>query len=819
LNLKRDNKKIYIFGKHPFKVALFVFSAAVFLAFLCINLALLIGTSYSSGNFFIESIKIIQFCLLVFLAVIAIIYRNKYCTLLFVTIAFVLQIILICYFLIAKKSLDFMFFSLNKSNLVDVFMPYMGGILLIFLVASFIAYFFLKSAFFFRGRKSLFIFIILTFIFILPSFRDEIYLNETFKFFKSFLNQDEIIDIYQIHYKELVDKSILDKKLLASRMEGVEKKEGAKYLENIIFLQIESLNGRLMSSEVTPNFYKIAENGTNFTNFYANGVQTILGQENLLCSLPSSFYGNLNSIGNDKKVLCLPEFFNKLGYRTSFFKTYDLEFTNTGKFMRNIGFAETHMEDIMQEDDPKYHWGYKEDIFYQRAFSFIDKNYEKKNNFLFLEVGPTNHWPFKTPADYLKEVPHQKPGNQKERLENTMFLQDKYLGIAWNEINKTFPEKNYTVVIVGDHSWPSGEHPGNEFCGSGSFEENFKTGLTIIFGDKDVDKGRIVSSRTSHMDLLPSFMDLFDVKLSENDFRKSFFEEKFLEKKTILIQPFSERYLVFIDERNRKHIYNSKERSWTMFDLNKDSKEEKSAELIKGKDNSFEFMQNFMPLVGDERIIMHALGGVGRFDYTNSKEAFYAGLAKKRTFFEIDVNVSSDNQVVLSHANVVNQTKKEFMDSKIRGGFTPIELESILNEMQKNKSLILITDVKGKNYNKVASVLFKEIAKQDKDVISRIIPEIYDESTFYLTKERFGFNKMIYTLYKDNKSDKEVIEFVKKNRRHIPIVVMSKFRFNKTLNNKLREMGVKTFVHTLNDKKEIFKFRKAGIYGIFTDNY
>ena len=47
----------------------------------------------------------------------------------------------------------------------------------------------------------------------------------------------------------------------------------------------------------------------------------------------------------------------------------------------------------------------------------------QKNNFLFLEVGPTNHWPFLTPKEFVDKVPYKKPKNQEERLKNTMFLQ------------------------------------------------------------------------------------------------------------------------------------------------------------------------------------------------------------------------------------------------------------------------------------------------------------------------------------------------------------------------------------------------------------
>ncbi len=805
------------------KQGIFVFSALIFFIIAFFIIFFLSKESYGSNSSLAEIVKILQLCFFVLILISLAKKISPILAILIGSLVFFFQFVLSIYFLIVKKRLDFAFFSFNGGNLPDINMPLLDTLSVILFFAFFCGYFFVKIKI--KGVKRYAIAVVFLIIFLLiPVFKGDKYLNETLFFIKSAFGKDETVEVYQLYYDDLVEKSIVNKKNLSQKIlqkkDGKEAEERPKYLDNIIFLQLESINGKLSSKEITPNLYQISKNGMRFSNYYANGVQTILGQENLLCSLPSSFYSNLNATKKDKEILCLPEVFNQLGYQTAFFKTYNLNFTNTGEFMHNIGFAEVHADDIMQEGDPQYNWGYREDIFYKRAFSYIGENFQKKNNFLFLEVGPTNHWPFITPQEFVEEVPHKNPENQKEKLENTMFLQDKQLKVAWDEINKIFPEKNYTVIITGDHSWPSGEHPGNSFCGSGAFEENFKTELVMVFGDGEKNKNEIIEEVHSHMDVLPSFFHLFNLEYTENEFQKSFLgERKDNENQQILlVQPFSEKFVAIIDDNFNKYIYNSKEKSWKIFDLKKDADEKFPLEQIIEKNKAINTTEKFFPLVKNN-IVMHALGGINGFYYTNSKEALEKSLERKRKIFEVDITLSSDQEIVLSHEEVVTKTKEQFLNSKATGGFTPLSLEELMQKMKENPEIILITDIKNEDYGKTTKKLFEEIRIISPELLNRIIPQIYDKASFEMTKQELGFEKMAYTLYKNNDSDNNVFDFVEKNKKNIPIVVMSKTRFNKELNFRLQEIGVTTFVHTLNNRKEILKFRKLGVDGVFTDSY
>src|SRR3989339_664363 len=176
---------------------------------------------------------------------------------------------------------------------------------------------------------------------------------------------------------------------------------------------------------------------------FGKSVQTILGQENILCSLPTSFYLNLSDNRDVSNILCLPEFFSNLDYKTFFMKSFDLNFAQTGKLMNDLKFNEVHATDIMKEGDKTYKWGYRDDIFWERAFDYLQENKKEKYNFAYIEVGPTNHWPFSTPEELRDLAPYKNPKNHQERFINTTFLQDMFLQIALDRIDKMFPEKNY----------------------------------------------------------------------------------------------------------------------------------------------------------------------------------------------------------------------------------------------------------------------------------------------------------------------------------------------------------------------------------------
>jgi phosphoglycerol transferase MdoB-like AlkP superfamily enzyme len=419
--------------------------------------------------------------------------------------------------------------------------------------------------------------------------------NEFVYFLKSIYQNNKAVDYYQKNtYEGLINNSVIKKALVIKKAEKIKREELPSYLDNIVILQIESLNSFLVNEKNTPNFLEIAKQGVFFPAIYGNSVQTIMAQENILCSLPSSFDSYLTASKKDEDILCLPGALHAAGYKNFFLKSYDLNFTRTGEFMNNIKFDETHADDIMKDGDPKYPWGYREDIFYERAFEYLRKNIKDNNNFIYLEIGPTNHWPFATPGGMENFVPFKNPRNHQERLINTTFLQDAYLKIAWDKLNELFPEKNYTAIITGDHSWPAGIHEGNTFNESGAFEENFLTSMAMILGNDKKYEGKVIKERYSLMDIMPSILNLLGVDFS-NNYSRSFIKElnggQVEEKNIILIQPYAKKYINIVDYP-KKYQYIAEEGKILLYDLEKDSGEENGEIISSRESDSLKIMES-----------------------------------------------------------------------------------------------------------------------------------------------------------------------------------------------------------------------------------
>lgn len=585
--------------KKNYKIILIAFLAVTFLT---ANLLLSVFSLYGfSGSLVIELYKFIQLILSFFLISILFKKINKILALFTIFCLCMAYLMLVQYRIITLTLLDFNFLKSGLGDLSAILSPYKTLIFILIFISIANAIFIHKVS----KVKSKKTFLWLTGLAIImiacPQILNyNILNNELIVFAETAYANDLVIDYYQNYYDNLIKNSENSKWEVLVQAEQKKTEKRPAYLDNIIFLQLESVNGLLVNEKNTPNLIELGKKGIFFPEFYGNSVMTIKGQENILCSMPSSFYLNLVQTGNDEKILCLPEIMNNLKYKTFFLKSFNLYFSQTGEFMNALNFNEVHGDDIMEPEDEYYQWGYKEDIFYKRAFDFI-KDKKIKNNFIYVEVGPTNHWPFATPEEYINEVPYKDPKSHQERLANTTYIQDKHLAVAWEKINEIFPEKNYTVFILGDHGWPAGIHTNNTannsmaniFNQRGSYEENFLTSLAIIFGGEEKYNNKTIKEKYSAMDIMPSIMDLFNIKYPEDKFSRSFACELTGEEcaradqNILLIQPYSNRYINIINN-SLKYQYDGLNKTLVSFDLKKDKMEENGLTISKTDSENLE---------------------------------------------------------------------------------------------------------------------------------------------------------------------------------------------------------------------------------------
>lgn len=115
--------------------------------------------------------------------------------------------------------------------------------------------------------------------------------------------------------------------------------------------------------------------------------------------------------------------------------------------------------------------------------------------------------------------------------------------------------------------------------------------------------------------------------------------------------------------------------------------------------------------IEEHHYIAHAGGEVEGFVYTNSKEAVANAISNGIQYIELDLGLTKDSVLVAIHdweyfREITNNypvsleplNKQEFMNSKIFGKYTPLVIENILEILNDNPDIKLVTD-KISDYN------------------------------------------------------------------------------------------------------------------------
>jgi len=232
------------------------------------------------------------------------------------------------------------------------------------------------------------------------------------------------------------------------------------------------------------------------------------------------------------------------------------------------------------------------------------------------------------------------------------------------------------------------------------------------------------------------------------------------------------------------------------------------------------------------RLIAHALGGIEGSKYTNSYDAFITNYNKGYRLFEADLLLTTDGELVARHdwskgvqPDLPGQTghaltKLQFNSSLIQGKFRPLSFHDILQLMVKYPDFYLITDTKETDKVKIEqqfNVIVEQARKIDESLLNRIIPEIYSPDMYDIVMNIYPFPNKIYSLYKSGASATSIVKFVKE--KQIAVVAMPAYRvvMNPNLVYALNQLGVQSYVHTVNTVESMKLLSRLGVHGYYTD--
>ena len=231
------------------------------------------------------------------------------------------------------------------------------------------------------------------------------------------------------------------------------------------------------------------------------------------------------------------------------------------------------------------------------------------------------------------------------------------------------------------------------------------------------------------------------------------------------------------------------------------------------------------------KYIAHALGGIDGKTYTNSSQALEQNRKKGFKVFEVDLDFSSDDELIAWHSfdkSVLKEmgvsekyaskkpTLEEFKKIKSYGKYNTMSFKDIVSYMEEHKDIYIIIDLKQATDKKVKKLYEKVVEDASPEVLNRIIPQVYRESTYNEIMDTHNFKSLIYTCYAMDKMDENAVTNFCAMKGIKVLVVEGKFYTN-SLMEKCNSRGIKLYMNTYNDKAEVDKYKKKGVHGFFTD--
>ncbi|MCB1985666.1 MAG: hypothetical protein H6936_13820 [Burkholderiales bacterium] len=221
------------------------------------------------------------------------------------------------------------------------------------------------------------------------------------------------------------------------------------------------------------------------------------------------------------------------------------------------------------------------------------------------------------------------------------------------------------------------------------------------------------------------------------------------------------------------------------------------------------------------QLIAHGGGEIAGNHVTNSLQALNKTYDLGQRFIEMDFSWTSDNHLVLIHD--WNETYRQHfsMHSKapdlnkfnrlsMNYGLTQLNLEQLLAWLHERPDAKIITDIKARNLEGLAY-----IAKNAGRMKGQFMPQIYNINE-YNQAVALGFEKIIFTVYRTNISDAQLLDFA--SSHVLAAVTLPVNRATQgTLAQQLKNKGLFVYAHTVNQAVFFDFLQSKGVEGIYSD--
>ena len=219
--------------------------------------------------------------------------------------------------------------------------------------------------------------------------------------------------------------------------------EGEWKRPNIIFLFWESLSAidskKAWGNDNLPAFDKIADKGIFLSHVIENGGTSDTAHISALLGVEPLFRGTTNNIYSGYKTPTTPlaQYFNELGYSTTFISTAKLTFLNQRDLIKEVGFENIIWEEAFT-DKEKYSFEAASDKeLYNKIIEKTEENLQIEKPFLIAGQTISFHEDYESPY-----------GNTPEKA---LKYADDSLDSFYKQLEEIWFFENGILIIIGDH--------------------------------------------------------------------------------------------------------------------------------------------------------------------------------------------------------------------------------------------------------------------------------------------------------------------------------------------------------------------------------
>ena len=210
--------------------------------------------------------------------------------------------------------------------------------------------------------------------------------------------------------------------------------------------------------------------------------------------------------------------------------------------------------------------------------------------------------------------------------------------------------------------------------------------------------------------------------------------------------------------------------------------------------------------------------------YTNSYDALVNMYEQGNRVCEIDIRETIDGALICAHGDEtvladgtglpVDATEKDFLSVRLFESFQPMTVQMLTQFMHQHEDLLIITDIRGDNVE-----ICRKLAQNYPELRQRFLIQIYHKEE-YEPVNKMGFPYIIYTLYREEDSERNLWKLAHFVQRHelVGVTIQYDQFYSRKNQIAMNHCGVPFMFHTVDDASEITAMlRKPYVLGVYTD--